>query len=248
MPEDTRKTYILSTIANYFGIEHDSLSSLSDHRALNSFLDDTKCPLLSATRGHKHSIDLTNEIKVVEGTQCLVLFKLRPDQLTSDNIYTSIFLSSMVDSPIDSLYYMIKSVFSPALRDNNNNKSNQAANQQIQTSLSELEQVLRSSGKKSSGSSSSSMATISHPKDEITYWYDVARNTSSKTKDLERAKYFLQLFDPVKANFDNLENLTLLELVDVVEKTQDVYDDVWKQTEYDEYPEQRMKHLLTITS
>ncbi|CAF4638011.1 unnamed protein product [Rotaria sp. Silwood1] len=28
----------------------------------------------------------------------------------------------------------------------------------------------------------------------------------------------------------------------------DVYDDVWKQTEYDEYPEQRMKHLLTITS
>ncbi|CAF5087060.1 unnamed protein product, partial [Rotaria sp. Silwood1] len=61
---------------------------------------------------------------------------------------------------------------------------------------------------------------ISHPKDEIAYWYDVARNTSSKTKDLERAKYFLQLFDPVKANFDNLENLTLLELVDVVEKTQ----------------------------
>ncbi|CAF3536266.1 unnamed protein product [Rotaria sordida] len=250
MPEDTRKTYILSTIANYFGIKRDSLSSLSDHRSLNNFLDDAKCPLLSATRNHKHSIDLANEIKIVEGTQCLVLFKLRPDQITSDNIYTNIFLSSMVDSPIDSLYYMIKSVFSPALRDNNNNnnKSNQAANQQIQTSLSELEQVLRSSGKKSSGSSSSSMASISHPKDEIAYWYDVARNTSSKTQDLERAKYFLQLFDPVKANFDNLENLTLLELVDVVEKTQDVYDDVWKQTEHDEYPEQRMKHLLTITS
>ncbi|CAF5102664.1 unnamed protein product, partial [Rotaria sp. Silwood1] len=66
----------------------------------------------------------------------------------------------------------------------------------------------------------SSMATISHPEDEIAYWYDVARNTSSKTKDLERAKYFLQLFDPEEANFDNLENLTLLELVDVVEKTQ----------------------------
>jgi ElaB/YqjD/DUF883 family membrane-anchored ribosome-binding protein len=112
----------------------------------------------------------------------------------------------MVDSPLDSLYYMIKSVFSPALRENNNNnKSNQAANQQIQTSLNELEQVLRSSGKKSSGTSSSSMASISQPKDEIAYWYDIARNASSKTKDLERAKYFLQLFDPVKANFENLE-------------------------------------------
>lgn len=28
----------------------------------------------------------------------------------------------------------------------------------------------------------------------------------------------------------------------------DVYDDIWKQVEHDEYPEQRMKHLLTITS
>ncbi|CAF5179686.1 unnamed protein product [Rotaria magnacalcarata] len=207
MPDDTRKTYILSTISNYFGIERDSLSPLVDHRSLNNFFDDAKCQLLSATRGGKHSVDLSNEIKIVEGAQYLVLFKLRPEQITLDNLYTNIFLSSMVDSPIDSLYYMIKSVFSPALRDNTNNinQSNQAANQQIQTSLNELEQVLRSSGKKSSSSSSSSMATISHPKDEIAYWNDMSKNTSSKTKDLERAKYFLQLFDPIKGNFENLE-------------------------------------------
>ncbi|CAF0769940.1 unnamed protein product [Adineta steineri] len=249
MPEDSRKTHVLTTIANYFGIEYDSLSSLSDHRSLNSFLDDKNCPLLSATRGNKRSIDLSNEIKVVEGTQCLVLYKLRPEVITSDNVHTSIFLSSMIDSPLDSLYYMIKSVFTPALRDNNNNnKSNQAATQQIQTSLNELEQVLRSSGKKTHGSSSSSMAIISQPKDEITYWHDIAKSASTKTNDLERAKYFLKLFDPVKGNFENFENLTLLELVDVVEKTQDVYDEIWRQVEYDEYPEQRMKHLLTITS
>jgi hypothetical protein len=62
MPEDIRKTHVLTTIANYFGIEQNSLSSLSDHRALNSFLDDTNCPLLSATRGQKNSIDLSNEV------------------------------------------------------------------------------------------------------------------------------------------------------------------------------------------
>ena len=115
----------------------------------------------------------------------------------------------MVDSPLDSLYYMIKSVFSPSLRDNNSgtggSKSNQAANQQIQTSLNELEQALRLAGKKSSASSSSSMASIFHPKDEIVYWQDMAMNTSSKSTELERAKYLLQLFDPVKANFENLE-------------------------------------------
>ncbi|CAF4451775.1 unnamed protein product, partial [Adineta steineri] len=94
--------------------------------------------------------------------------------------------------------------------------------QQIQTSLNELEQVLRSSGKKTHGSSSSSMAIISQPKDEITYWHDIAKSASTKTNDLERAKYFLKLFDPVKGNFENFENLTLLELVDVVEKTQGI--------------------------
>jgi hypothetical protein len=62
MPEDTRKTHILITIANYFGIEHNSISSLTDHRSLNNFLDDINCPLLSATRGQKNSIDLSNEV------------------------------------------------------------------------------------------------------------------------------------------------------------------------------------------
>ena len=62
MPEDTRKTHVLTTIANYFGIEHNSISSLTDHRSLNNFLDDTNCPLLSATRGQKNSIDLSNEV------------------------------------------------------------------------------------------------------------------------------------------------------------------------------------------
>ncbi len=75
MPEDTRKTHVLTTIANYFGIEHDSLSSLSDHRSLNSFLDDTNCPLLSATRGHKNPIDLSNEVTSSYDNYCLVFIK-----------------------------------------------------------------------------------------------------------------------------------------------------------------------------
>lgn len=138
-----------------------------------------------------------------EGGQCLVLFKLRPETITEDNVHTNIFLSSMIDSPLDSLYYMIKSVFSPALRVDQTNENK--ANQQIQSSLSELEQVIRSSGKKSSASSSASMATIHHPKDEIAFWQDITQSASVKPQDLERAKYFLQLFNPIRINFENLE-------------------------------------------
>ncbi len=103
----------------------------------------------------------------------------------------------MIDSPLDSLYYMIKSVFTPALRDTKSN------NQQIQTSLTELEQILQAVGKKSGHGSST--ASIFHPKDEMNYWLDIASNTSNKTKDIERAKYFLELFDPIKTDFDKFD-------------------------------------------
>lgn len=62
MPEDVRKSQILSTIANSFGIDQDALQSVADHRALGNFLDDANCPLLSATRTHKNSVDLSNEV------------------------------------------------------------------------------------------------------------------------------------------------------------------------------------------
>jgi len=102
----------------------------------------------------------------------------------------------MIDSPLDSLYYMIKSVFTPALRDNKSNKS-------IQTSLDELEQILRAAGNKNG--SNSSISSIFHPRDEINSWIDIAKNTSNKTKDIERARYFLEVFDPIKTDFDKLE-------------------------------------------
>ena len=184
MPEDTRKTYILTTIANYFGFDYDSVESLSDHRTLSKFLDDANCSLLSATRGHKNSVHLSNEIKVTEGSQTLVQFKLRPDVITPENVHTNIFVSSMIDSPIDSLRYVIKSVFAPALRKGNST---------VESSLNEAEQIV-----------AEKTATIFHPNDEIRYWIDVTKN-STKNKDVERAKYFLEVFNSVKTDFDNLE-------------------------------------------
>lgn len=107
----------------------------------------------------------------------------------------------MVDSPLDSLYYMIKSVFTPALREN---KSNTNTSQQIQTSLSELEQVLRSASRRSDDGSSS-MSSIFHPRDEIRYWTDAVQYSSSKSGDPKRANYFLDLFSSIKAEFDKLD-------------------------------------------
>ena len=139
---------------------------------------------------------------MTEGSPGLIQFKLRPEVITAENVHTAVFMSSMVDSPLDSLYYMIKSVFSPALKDSNN-KLNTSNNQQIHSSLTELEQILRSVGSKTN--SATSIGNIFHPKDEINYWTEIARSTSNKSKDIERATYFLELLEPVKKEFQSLE-------------------------------------------
>lgn len=44
----------------------------------------------------------------------------------------------------------------------------------------------------------------------------------------------------------NLDGLDMTDTLELVELSQDTLDDVWKQTEYDSYPEARMRHLMEI--
>lgn len=49
------------------------------------------------------------------GNNVLVFFKLRPDVITEDNLHSNILVSSMLDSPINTLYQAVRQVFAPAL-------------------------------------------------------------------------------------------------------------------------------------
>ena len=62
----------------------------------------------------------------------------------------------------------------------------------------------------------------------------------------ERAQLFQQYFEPITRDYSNLDVLSLAEGIDLVETTQDAVDDVWKQGEFEVYPEKRMKHLLEV--
>lgn len=45
----------------------------------------------------------------------LVFFKLRPTVITEDNLHQNLLVSSMLESPINSLYQAVKQVFAPVL-------------------------------------------------------------------------------------------------------------------------------------
>jgi len=44
-----------------------------------------------------------------------VFFKLRPTVITEDNLHQSLLVSSMLESPINSLYQVLSQVFAPVL-------------------------------------------------------------------------------------------------------------------------------------
>ena len=90
---DVRKDYVLSTVANYFGVEASdtSIKDLVNDVKLNNFLDDGNSLLLSAyaekVDGYGAKIHLDNALAALStDNKVLVFFKSRPDVVTPENL------------------------------------------------------------------------------------------------------------------------------------------------------------------
>ncbi|XP_069495113.1 cytoplasmic dynein 2 heavy chain 1 isoform X2 [Ambystoma mexicanum] len=252
--DDCRKRFILSTARNYFGFsagEEVEAAALATHGEMDRFLDDGNEILLSVQQRPGGELSLANKIDAGDTKdKVLVFFKLRPDVITEDNLHNNILVSSMLDSPINTLYQAVRQVFAPILL--KDEKWSRNFDPKLQTLLSELEAglgiVLRRSDPSYLGSKfrgEDDILGILTPSDEFQFWTELAQS-ASKSSSKERASHFTVLFQSVAKYYNSLDSLPLSEVVELVETTRETVDDVWKQTEYDPYPEPRMRHLLDI--
>uniref|UniRef100_A0A3Q1N3R0 Dynein cytoplasmic 2 heavy chain 1 n=3 Tax=Bos TaxID=9903 RepID=A0A3Q1N3R0_BOVIN len=251
VPGDVRKLFIFATTRNYFGLVSESWDHalLGNGPEINNFLDDGNQMLLRVQRSDS-GIAFSNVIDFADTKdKVLVFFKLRPEVITDQNLHNNILVSSMLESPINSLYQAVRQVFAPMLLKDQEWSRN--FDPKLQNLLSELEAglgiVLRRSDTNLSKLKFKEDDTrgILTPSDEFQFWIEQAHR-GSKQITKERASYFKELFETIAREFYNLDGLSLLEVVDLVETTRDVVDDVWRQTEHDHYPESRMLHLLDI--
>ena len=260
MSGDSRKDFLLATIGNFFGYASadGAVSHIADSKELNTFLDDGSCAVLAT-----HA-ELTQDVKLIqvynsieaEATtdNWLVFFKLEPCCITPENVHTNIFVSSVLDSPIDTLYHSVQKVYAPILLKDARWSKN--IDPKIQHLLTELEvglgSTLRRHGKVGvsldTSSSNFQLSGILTPSDEFQYWAESSLSTSKLTSR-ERAQFFQESFQPVVTEFANLDALSFTDVLELIEVTQDTLDDVWKQTDHTPpYPEDRMRHLLEIIS
>uniref|UniRef100_A0A8B9SHL9 Cytoplasmic dynein 2 heavy chain 1 n=1 Tax=Anas platyrhynchos TaxID=8839 RepID=A0A8B9SHL9_ANAPL len=244
---DPRQRFLAATAANYFGLKPAAAAAaLRGRPEVAGFLDDGSQELLALRRsdGGLSAIEATDSKNNV-----LVFFKLRPDVITEDNLHSNILVSSMLDSPINTLYQAVRQVFAPVLlKDETWSKT---FDPKLQKLLSELETglstVLRRSDPNCMGEefSEDDVQAILTPTDEFQFWIECARH-GTKLYSKERASHFKDLFDDIAKDYCNLDSLSLFEVVDLVETTRDTVDSVWRQTEHDPYPQPRMHNLLDV--
>ncbi|KAG2456324.1 DYHC2 protein, partial [Polypterus senegalus] len=186
----------------------------------------------------------------VDKNKILVFFKLRPVVITEQNLHHNILVSSMLDSPVSTLYQAVRQVFAPVLL--KDEKWSRNFDPKLQNLLSELENglgsVIRRSDPTYSGQNlrnEDDTFGILTPSDEFQFWAELSQ-ASSKSTQRERATYFYSLFQPIAKDYDSLDSLSLVDVLDLIDTTRDRVDDIWRQTDYDPYPELRMQHLLDI--
>lgn len=262
MSGDSRKDFILSTIGNFFGYvrQEGAISHIEDSKELNKFLDDGNCTVLvlyPVLVDEVKLIQSSNQVSAEsESGQLLIFFKIQPTTINPDNLHTNIIITSLIGSPVSTLYHSVQKIFAPVLL--KDIKWSKSIDPKLQLLLTELEAGLGSSLRHIQSSelvlnegtekTSESLYSILTLADELQYWAETGVN-STQLASRERAMYFQELLQQVVSEFSNLDALSFSECLELIEVTQDVLDDLWKQDEHHPpYEQSRMSHLLEVIS
>lgn len=245
MSKDVRKKYIFNLIENHFENLSNVSKDLGNSSELDAFLDDGNTSVLTAIQTAPQTIVLTNTVANDKNVHnILVFFKSKPEPITADNVRSTIMMSSMSD-PINGFYQSLQKVFGPVFLQNARN-----VDPKLQKLLGELERGLGSHVMKTDpggrkGDLGDDLAVILTPSDEIKYWEEVAMS-GQRLEIQERAQHFLEILQPMSNLFANIDSHTINDGTELVAQTQDVLDDLWKQTDFPDYPETRMRHFLEV--
>ena len=173
-----------------------------------------------------------------------MFFKGKDEIITSENITDIVLIFSIRDNLLKSLYHLIHDVYNPTVavsKKNNSKKEQGITDLKLTYTLAELENHLKAA------LNDSSQRVIQSPLDEFQYWLNVSQRAKSQS-DRERADNFYKQFSPLVKLYQQMHVYSLSEIFEVIERTEEVYDDVWKELDVEPlYPQDQMEELLDVT-
>ncbi|KAJ9584167.1 hypothetical protein L9F63_021464, partial [Diploptera punctata] len=255
---DERKDFIIITATNYFGLgaSEEICSQLSDDVNLNTFLDDASCftlcnlefPNQAAVKMSLETYAITKIVPREGKEKQLVFFKIKPEVITPDNLHENVFVSSMVDSPVSTLYHALQKVFAPVLL--KDDKWSYSIDPKLQELVIQLESGLRSVLQKSdptvqdNSELTGSLIEIMSPEDEMQFLVKYSKLCWTKDEK-EKGAAFWYALEPLVKDFRSLDSLFLADVDEIVETAHNTLDDLWKLDDFT-YPQHRMEHLMDV--
>eukprot|EP01135_Chromosphaera_perkinsii_P005308 Nk52_evm1s338 gene=Nk52_evmTU1s338 len=260
---DVRKDFIDSLAAMQLGSKADHVSRYTKESAeLDCFLNDPACQVLTMSFDHRSKkLVLSNtvgeNVRDIPDKNAIFFSKTKNEPITEGNMRDVVFVSSLLDSPVATLYHSLKNVFSPTLL--NNKSFSKTLDPRLQGLLAELEAGLGSALRKGGNAKTNRDTSKQDPEndnrdfmgiltlaDEFQYWAEeIARSTSESSR--ERAVCIYEALRPISKEYGSLEQMPMAEVHDLIDTTEEVLDEIWRQTEFHPpYPQERMKHLFTV--
>ncbi|XP_051159645.1 cytoplasmic dynein 2 heavy chain 1 [Leptopilina boulardi] len=223
---DKRRTLIISTAGNFFGITSQLDSEIVDSSVLEKFLNQSSCRTLCAHptfhEDNETFLNLTNELPI--GKNTLVFFKVNEARVTEENFHDLVHVTSTGKNGGSSLIEALRQVWAPTLK-----SSGVDAN-----SLRKLEEDIL--GPRPS-------LTI---EEEELFWHrrskELKKNDEKRTH-LEVVSFLKKIRVELESAAVSKEGLAGLE--ETLEVASGFADDLWKLTGQI-YSEERMKTLLDI--
>ncbi|KAI9102585.1 dynein heavy chain and region D6 of dynein motor-domain-containing protein [Phlyctochytrium arcticum] len=180
--------------------------------------------------------------------RCVAIAKTKASEITVDDLLENVQIIPLWRSPANMLYQTLHTVFAPTLLKD----QNAGISPQLQNLISDLDHSLARTliaGQNPSlkGADETDLHAIGTLEDELLFWTVQASSHASKTVRA-RAQLFHDILQPLKLQYDTLSSMATDEVSELIETTQDVLDDLWRQVEFEEYSQDRMRHLLNIIS
>eukprot|EP00939_MAST-03C_sp_MAST-3C-sp1_P003113 g3113.t1 len=253
---DPRKEYIINCAAQLCGLSPAAQKNAMHADEVTKFLDDSRCTLLQIVSDGDSKVQYSNSSKTdpeewtSPSTARALFVKLKPKTLTKENFRQLIQVTTMIQSPVHSLYHHLHDLYGPmVLKDPSWSGKLDRKIQKIMTVLdNQLGGALHSGDAFGEDvHNKRTIASILKPSDEFELWSSLTQNRKYRAA----ARTFSDAFSQISGRFQKLQSLSLADVIELIDDTQNALDDVWK-ADVDSkdmaFPQFRMKHLCDIVA
>ncbi|XP_028157049.1 cytoplasmic dynein 2 heavy chain 1-like [Ostrinia furnacalis] len=224
---------VLHTAEHYYNTTNLNLNPKSEE-CLSEFIHHPQTLVLQALIQDNTILLFTKMVN--DKQKSIIFYKPAALDLAADDAVNSINIITLSNNVAESLYHILKQIYSPLLANNNDLISNK-----LHKNLADLESNLRiiTQGK---GSDNTVILSVD---DEIEYWRSVVDKRDASKKEKEGASAFLDLFEDISEELRSMLASNMSETREAVENVGGLLDDVWRLSTFP-YTQERMIHMFDV--